>query len=131
MAAVTANQLITRQAGCKGSGPAAAVRLYAGTLAFWNASGYVDDDDAAGVNAFAGVNIEDRDNSGGSAGDLDAEFWTEGVFELVGTGFTQGTVGSDIYASDNYTVTTTSAGNTFIGRCVGFVSTTKILVKIM
>jgi hypothetical protein len=130
--AVTENQLITRQDGIKGSGPiAASTRLYQGSLAYFNAAGNVDDDVAAGVNFFAGVSIADYNNSSGSAGDVDAEFWTEGVFDLVGSGFTLGTVGSDIYGSDNYTVTTSSTNTTFLGRCVGFVSTTNILVKIM
>lgn len=128
--AVTANQLITKQEGCKQGHPvAASTTIYQGTLVYL-ASGYADDDTNSGANQFAGIAIEEKDNSSGSAGDLDVDVWQEGVFELVGTGFTQGTVGSDIYGSDNYTVTTTSSSNTYIGRCVGYVSSTKILVKI-
>lgn len=129
--AVTVGQVVKRQDGNRGFGPAAVAVLYEGTLAFNNASGYVDDDVASGVNKFAGVVITEVDNSGGAAGDLSVDLWTEGVFELQGTGFTQGTVGSDIYASDNYTVTTSSSSTTWIGRCVGYVSSTKILVKIL
>lgn len=129
--AVTANQLITMQAGQKQGHPvAASTRLYQGTLVFINSSGYADDDTNSGANNFGGIAVADTDNSSGSNSDENVEVWQEGVFELVGSGFSQGTVGSDIYASDNYTVTTTATSNTYIGRCVGYVSSTNILVKL-
>jgi hypothetical protein len=129
--AVTANQLITRQDGLrKGYPVAASTTLYEGTLVFL-ASGYADDDTASGANAFGGVAIAKIDNSAGSSGDLNVECHTEGVFRLVGSGFSQATVGSLIYATDNYTVTTTATGNSvLIGKCVGYVSSTVIDVKI-
>ena len=128
--AVTANQLIKMQEGRKLSHPvAASTALYQGTLCFV-ASGYADDDTNSGANKFAGIVIDEQDNSSGSAGNLNVETWAEGVFTLTGSGFSQGTVGSDIYATDNYTVTTSSSSAAYIGRCVGYVSSTEILVKI-
>ena len=108
---------------------AASTTLSDNTLGFW-ASGYVDDDTSTGSNAFAGVVKEGQDNSSGSAGDLSCELYTEGVFYLPGSGLAQSDVGSVCYASDNYTVTTTSTNNTQIGRIVDFVSATLVGVKI-
>lgn len=130
--AVTENKLITRADGCKGSGPvAASTTLYGGTLCFINEAGNIDDDTATGQNRLAGVNIEKIDNSTGAAGDLTAEFWQEGEFNLVGSGFALTDVGSDVYATDNYTVTVApSASGIYIGRCVRYVSSTVIGVEI-
>lgn len=130
--AVTANQDFKRQEGCRVGYPvAASTTLYENTLAFISATGYLDDDTATGVNRFAGVNIHFTDNSAGSAGEKRAEVYADGVFELVGTGFTQASVGLGVFASDNYTVTTApSASGVYIGECVGYVSATKILVMI-
>jgi hypothetical protein len=131
MSAVTANQLIKRQEGCKQSYPAAAIHHYQGALAYIDASGYLTDTDNAGANKFAGVVIGEVDNSAGNAGDLNVEVWQEGVFaHFVVSGASQGTVGSDIYGIDNITVQTSSANASYVGRCVGYVSSTVILVKI-
>ena len=132
--AVTANQLIAaRNPGGLISAPvAASTRLYQGTMSFAvAASGYADDDTATGANAFLGIVKDDTDNSSGSAGDKTAELYTDGIFELAGSGFTQALVGDKIYASDNFTVTATSTNNTMIGRCVEFVSATKLRVQIL
>lgn len=129
--AVTANQLIKRQEGCKGSAPVEeATHLYQGTLAFFNASGYLVGIVASGANPFAGVMIGEADNSSGADGAINGEFWTDGDFPMFGSGFTQATVGLDIYASDNYTVGTSGSSTSYVGRCVGYVSTTEIIVSI-
>jgi len=129
--AVTANQLTKRQEGCRVSYPAAAANLYEGSLAFINSAGYLDDDTATGANAFAGIVVAQCDNSGGSAGDLNAEVYAEGVFELTGTGFAQTSVGRAAFATDNYTITAApSASGVYVGRIVGYVSSTKVLVSI-
>src|SRR3990167_8501731 len=130
--AVTANQLITRTDGCKVGVPvAASTTIYQGTLTFINSTGYLDDDTASGVNAFAGVAIENKDNSAGSAGDLTGEIWVDGAFDLVGSGFTQADVGKDVFAADNYVINLTDAANSVkLGRCVEFVSTTVLRVKL-
>lgn len=129
--AVTANQLTKRQEGCRKWYPvAASTVIYEGTLNFVTVTGYLDDDTASGANRFAGVALA-YIASQTSDGDAKAEVYTEGVFELVGTGFTQASVGLPVYATDNYTVTTApSASGVYIGQCVGYISSTKILVDI-
>jgi hypothetical protein len=130
--AVTANQLTKRQEGNRQSFPvAASTTIYEGTLAFLSVLGYLASVTATGVNRFAGVALAFVDNASGSAGDVQGEVYTEGVFELVGTGFTQASVGLPVFATDNYTITTgPSASGVYIGECVGYVSSTKILVCI-
>jgi hypothetical protein len=130
--AVTASQLTKRQEGNRQSFPvAASTTIYEGTLAFITATGYLDDDTATGANRFAGVALAYVDNSSGSAGALNGEVYTEGVFELVGSGFTQASVGLSVFATDNYVITTSpSASAVYVGECVGFVSSTKLLVCI-
>jgi hypothetical protein len=129
--AVTANQLIQQRDGCLGAAPVEeSVTLYQGTLAFINASGYADDDIASGANVFAGIVKELRDNSAGGDGDLDVELYQVGEFLLTGSSFTQATVGKDIYASDNYTITTSPATAVRIGKCTRYHSTTQVWVKI-
>lgn len=130
--AVTANQVVLMQnpgdlIRCK----AAAVNLYQNTIAFWDAStGFITNDDNGGANAFAGIVYQQCDNSGGSAGDKEVELWTEGVFRLTGTSFTQATAGDLIYASDNFTITASSSSTSRIGRAVNFVSATQVDVAI-
>ena len=130
--AVTANQLTKRQEGNRQSFPvAASTTIYEGTLAFITATGYLDDDTATGQNRFAGVALAIADNSAGSAGAIQGEVYTEGVFELVGSGFSQASVGLSVYATDNYVITTSpSASAVYVGECVGYVSSTKLLVCI-
>lgn len=130
--AVTANQLTKRQEGSRKSYPiAASTTIYEGTLNFITVTGYLDDDTATGANRFAGIALAYIDNSSGAAAALNGEVYADGVFELTGTGFTQASVGLPVYATDNYTVTTApSASGVYIGRCEGYVSSTKILVDI-
>jgi len=130
--AVTANQLITRSDGCKIGVPvAASTTIYQGTLTFIDSSGYLADDTASGANDFAGVAVEKKDNSSGSNGDLTCDVWADGVFELVGSGFTQADVGKDCYAADNYTINLTDAASSVkIGKVVGYVSSTNLQVKL-
>lgn len=130
--AVTANQLIKMQEGCRRSYPvAASTRIYQGTLVYITAAGYADDDTATGVNAFAGIAVGEADNSSGSAGDIEVEVYTEGDFELTGTSFAQTDVGMPIYGDDNY-ATVVSLGSTSvrIGTVVRYVSSTKHIVAI-
>lgn len=133
--AVTANQLrpTTQDPGMlRHCGVLAAKHLYSGTLAFYDATtGYLTDDDAAGANKFAGIVENEVDNSGGAGGALTAEFWTGGSYELTGSGFTQADVGKAIYATDNYTITTSSATAARVGTCDGFVSATKLNVRLI
>src|SRR5688500_4778707 len=126
--AVTANQMISRADGNKMGFPVAtATHLYQGALNFVNSGGYLDDDTASGVNAFDGINIEDKDNTGAD-GAVWTEVWRTGNFLLTGTGFGQTSVGLPVYATDNYTLTLTqtTAGAVYVGKIVEYVSSTKV-----
>ena len=132
MAAVTANQITLMQgAGRLTRSKASNVNLYAGTLAFFDAStGYIVADDNAGANAFAGIVYQQCDNSGGSAGDLEVELYTDGIFRLTGSSFTQATNGDLVYAIDNYTIQASSTSASKVGRVVNYVSATVVDVLI-
>ena len=128
--AVTANQLIKRADRRRGNYPvAASTHIYEGTLVFLAAGYAAAVIGATGANLFGGVAIDEEDNSGGSAGDLNVECWTKGVFNLKGSGFSQASVGKPVYATDNYTVNVLGTG-VRIGKCVGYVSATEIRVLI-
>lgn len=129
---VAANQVINRAEGCIKSYPvAASTHLYQGTLAFINATGYLDDDTASGANRFAGVVKGEVDNSSGSDGDLKGEVHPSGEFLLVGSGFAQTSVGKPVYASDNYTISLTPTSSKVpIGKVVEYVSATKVWVRL-
>ena len=131
--AVTAEQRMKIQGPRHtGFGPViTSVVLYGGTMVFVDAStGYLTNDDDGGANAFAGIAKRTYDNSSGSSGDIDAELYTECDIELTGSGFDQADNHVDIYATDNYTITTTGTSATYIGRSVAYVSSTKLIVRI-
>ncbi len=140
--AATENQKIQAQgAGGLRAGLADAVRLYEGTIAFFErtsgaAEGFVTDLDDSGANNFAGIVKAEVNNSAGSAGDLAVEFYTEGGFVFSGTStavgntFNQGHVGDKAYASDSNTITNDSSSTTLIGKFIEFISTTKMRVEI-
>lgn len=131
--AVTVNQTTPRADDCRNGLPvAASTNILEGTLVFADSNGRAADDTGSGANPFAGVAVAQQDNSGGGAEALQVEVHTEGKFLLVGTGFTQATVGKRIYATDNYTVTAdgTTANAVPIGKCAAYVSSTKIWVEI-
>lgn len=135
--AATTNQLIEAQAagGLIGVPVAASTTIYQGTMNFFNRTsgaqeGYLTGDDNGGANTFAGIARAEVDNSAGSAGDKDAELYTEGSFVLTGSGFTQANNGDIAYATDNYTVTPSSGSAVRIGRFVEYISATRMRVKI-
>jgi predicted RecA/RadA family phage recombinase len=131
--AVTANQPIraTNPHDLISTPVIASTTLYQGTLAFAvAASGHASNVIAAGANSFLGIVKSEADNSTGAAAAIQAEIYTKGIFELQGSSFTQALVGDLIYAVDNFTVNATSSSQSLVGKCVGFVSTTKILVDI-
>ena len=129
MAAATTNQTIEAQSKgvLVGGLVAASTTLYQGCMSFL-ASGFLTG--TAGGNAFAGVNKNYVDYSAGSAGDKSAENFTEGVFYLSGSGFSQASVGVKAYATDNNTVSVTSSSNSLVGTIVEYVSSTKVGIKI-
>lgn len=130
--AVTANQLIKKQDGCKRSYPVEeSTHIYQGTLVYVNAAGYACDVTATGVNAFVGVAVAEADNSSGADGAIEIEVYTEGDFELTGTSLGQTDVGMPCYADDNYaTVVALGATSVRIGKVVRNISSTKHIVAI-
>jgi len=132
LGAVTANQVIKRQELERGACPVyQSTTIYEGTFCFVNTSGYLTGDTDSGASRFAGIAIDKYDNSSGSDGDIDAEFYRTGVFELTGTGFAITDVGSEVYASDNYTITLTDTSTSVpIGVVAEYVSSTAIRVRI-
>jgi hypothetical protein len=130
--AVTANQITPRRNGDRASCPvAASKRLYGGTMVFIDATtGLLTDTHNAGANKFAGILVEEVDNSSGAASALTGEYWTKGSFVLTGSGFTQADVEKVFYAVDNYTITATSTSNAQIGVVREYISATKLLVEI-
>ena len=131
--AVTANQLVKREDDTvlNNVPVAASTRIYAGTLVFEKSDGFADDDTGSGANNFLGISRDDVDNSSGSAGDLNVELWREGIFTLTGASFAQTSVGKPVFASDNYTLSLTGAGNSFVGIIEGYISSTKVRVRIL
>ena len=131
--AVTANKQINRGGECRRSAPvAASTTLYEGCLQFINSSGYAVGDTGSGANLFMGITIAQVDNSAGSNGDLKSETYSSGRFLLTGSGFTQADAGKPVFATDNYTITTTAstASAVRIGTCAEYFSTTQLYVDI-
>ena len=129
---VTTDQLLTRSDRDRGGYPvAASTLLYSGTLMFVNSGGYADDDTANGLNVFGGVVCDRVDNSAGANGDLSVEVWQDGKFVLTGSGFTQASVGQQVYASDNYTISTSrAAAGVYIGTVREYIDSTHVVVEI-
>lgn len=130
--AVTANQRIKAQSpGRLRSHPVVASKhLYAGTIAYLTAGGYMTDVIAAGANVFAGIVKAEVDNSAGASGDLTAEVWTQGDFELTGSGLTQADEGDLMYGVDNYAFNATATAQSLIGRLARYISATKGVIAI-
>ena len=113
------------------NGLAAGVKLYRGAMVKVTAPGYLAPiADEVGAK-MAGVNTFQSDNTGGLAGDVYGRYWTQGIFLLTGSGLTQADIGSDVYALDDQTITTTAATHLKVGSIVApFVSATEAWVQI-
>jgi len=110
----------------------AAVKIYQGALVNINAAGFVDNcaDGMTGA-FFAGVAVETVDNSAGAAGDKYIRVQKVGIVKLPCSGMAQADVGTPVLASDNNTVTKTSAaGRAVVGPIVEFESATAVWVKL-
>jgi predicted RecA/RadA family phage recombinase len=131
--AVAADQLKVMQDECRSAGPVAgSTILYANTLVFRNANAELDDDTGSGANTFAGIAVTRTDNSAGAAGDLSAEIFTEGVFQLTGSGFASTSPGKPVYASDNFTLTLTpNASTVLVGIIREYISSSVVTVRLI
>jgi hypothetical protein len=106
---------------------AANTKIFAGSLVCVNATGYaVPAADTSGYR-FAGVAMEQVDNSGGSDGGQVLRLRRAGVFEFDAGSITQDMVGADMYAADDHTFDD-AAGPTNdikVGQLVKYVSATR------
>lgn len=80
---------------------------------------------------FAGVAQDSADNTGGAAGAKDVQVKREGRLLETVTGATATTaIGTSVYASADDTLTTTSAGNSLMGKIGGYdIATGKSIVE--
>lgn len=132
--AVTTAQLIKKRFPFEILGHAkvaAGVKLLGGTYCFVTAAGYATDVVNSGANKFLGIVKETVDNTSGAAGDKQVEFFTDGLFALPLAGAAQANAALvDVYASDNYTLTLTSANMSKVGQIEFYNSGTEIEVRI-
>ncbi len=132
--AASANQLIVWSDDCRKAYPGyQSTHLYQGTLAFINSTGYLVGTTGSGVNKFAGILINEADNGSGSSGDINGECYTDGEVQLVGSGFSQATVGKAAFATDNFTVGVdgTASGAVRIGTVTEYISATLVMVRLI
>lgn len=133
MSNVTAVREDNLQDGVLLSVPLAATKVYKGSLLAFNASGYADHAaDTASFNRL-GIAYETVDNSGGAAGALNVRVKRIGVVDLDFSGTAnQATVGQQVTMVDDHTVAlaATTTNDIVAGRCVGFISSTKVRVDI-
>lgn len=135
MAVLTADLLIQRRGNwAVRSLPAAVDILYKGAQVHINTAGNVDPVANVVGSVALGIMGTQADNSGGSAGDIDAEVLVPaglGEALLTGSGFAQSDVNRVVYLSDDQTITTADPGNTIIyGRITEFVSSTQVWVAV-
>lgn len=130
MAALSASKEVQEKDGVVQSAPVAVDIIYRGALVVFNTAGYLAPASTSAGVIFAGIAEEEVDNSGGSAGDKECKYKSEGVYLLEGSGFVQGDVGEQVYASDDQTVTKTSLNNAPVGKIVKYVSATQVWVKL-
>ncbi len=126
--ALSADAFATQKRGRQiAPGVAASTKLYAGGLVAYNPGGYL----AVGADTanflFAGVAVEQVDNSSGADGDLDCNIWRGGVFLMtLATVIAQSNVGDMVCLVDDEKVDL--AGDTdndvVVGMIVEYVDTT-------
>ena len=110
---------------------AAGAVIYRGALCMISDAGYLKPAAAEANAVIAGVATENVDNSGGADGDLDCDVFTEGLHKLNGSGFVQGDMKAEVYASDDETVSTTQGANEpAVGKIEGVVSGTEVYVRL-
>ncbi len=101
-------------------------KIYAGSMVCLDAAGYaVPAADAAG-NIFAGVAMEQADNSAGLDGALSVRVRRLGVFEYKATSIAQANLGAQMYVVDDETFDESDPGNGVLcGVLVKYISATR------
>lgn len=105
MAALTKDRATPYRDGIEIDFPVAAnIKIYAGSLVCVNTTGYaVPAADTAGLK-FAGVALEQADNTGGANGAKTVRLRRSGVFEFDAASITQAMVGTAMYIVDDHTM---------------------------
>ncbi len=106
---------------------AAATMIYAGSMVCVNAGGYARPAADASGCRFAGMAMEQVDNTAGADGVLMIRLRRAGVFEFDAAALTQAKVGDAMYAVDDQTFadTTGVTNHIKVGTLVKYVSATK------
>lgn len=130
--ALSANKEVLEQDGKILSMPVAAAHLFKGAMVKINAAGFLAPAAPEAGSQFAGIAYEESDNSAGAAGAKSARVVTEGCFVLAASGMAAADVGSQVFATDDQTVTTTegTTSKQKVGKIVKVLSATEVLVKI-
>lgn len=135
MAATTTSVVRNRQEPGRNIQPvAASTKILAGVITHYNSSKYiVEGTDTAGE-VFAGVSIEEIDNSDGANGDYSVTLYENGDFEftLSEGDAVQADIGTEVYTVDNQTVAraATTTNDIAVGYIVGIISATIVRVRI-
>ncbi len=128
MSALTRDRATSYREGIEVEFPvAAATKIYAGSMVCVNAGGYaVPAADTSGLR-FAGVAMEQVDNTAGANGTSLIRLRRAGVFEFNAANLTQAKVGDAMYATDDQSFADTSGVTNHIkvGVLVKYVSTTQ------
>jgi hypothetical protein len=128
MSALTRDRATSYREGIEVEFPvAAATKIYAGSMVCVNAGGYAAPAADTSGYRFAGVAMEQTDNSSGANGAETVRLRRTGVFEFDGAALTQAMVGDAMYAVDDQTFANTTGVTNHIkvGTLSKYVSTTK------
>ena len=128
MSALTRDRATPYREGIEVEYPVAAnTKIYAGSMVCADTTGYATPAADTSGYRFAGVAMEQVDNSGGSDGVKNVRVRRAGVFEFDAVSITQDMVGAAMYAADDHTFDD-AAGPTNdikVGLLVKYVSATK------
>jgi predicted RecA/RadA family phage recombinase len=109
----------------------ASANIFKGAICKIKADGYMAPMAAEASAFMAGIAYEVGNNSNGADGDIECRVLREGVFQMVTAGASQADLGSDVFASDDQTVSTTQGANEIkVGKIVEVISATSVMVDI-
>lgn len=152
--AVTTNQVLTKkdEGGLQSFPVASGETIYQNTIVIVDSDGYLYNADAAAIGGGKIVAITSdnsanasgpaattangsisgaKEESSAVAGDKTVRVcWTTGKFKLTGSGFSQASVGSTAYATDNFTINATGGSGIAIGTITEYISSTTVYVDI-
>lgn len=133
MAALTEDRVLTHtRADVILQNPVATgVKIYRGALLKIKANGYLAPMAAEAGAKTAGFSLYQVDNTSGANGDLNARYWTQGVFPVKSSGLAQTNLGDPVYGLDDQTVNLVQGANEpLVGTIVEVISATEAMVKI-